>query len=147
MRVQCHFSDYSPRLSFTAISISCSEPICRAAVKSRNRDCLFSISFRDLTAVIHHPANHSGNSVPRDNAIRTRDWSYSVADHSGDTNRTPAAITYHEYQLQDQRRPARAVPSLDASSPAKLRRSFKGVEAPRRRGEAEPEIVEAKLYP
>ena len=42
----------------------------------------------------------SGSMTGR--AIRTKDWTYCVADPSGST-KEPAAVTYHEYQLYDQR--------------------------------------------
>jgi arylsulfatase A-like enzyme len=82
-------------------------------------------------------------------AIRTKDWTYCIADLSGDISK-PAAETYQEYQLYDQR--------ADPNEQVNLagRKEYKETAAELRErltkllafaGEAEPQIVEAKLYP
>jgi arylsulfatase A-like enzyme len=82
-------------------------------------------------------------------AIRTRDWTYCVADLSGSTTEA-AASSYHEYQLYDQRNDPHELVNLAG------RKEYRAVAEQLRgelkklivaAGEAEPEIVLAKLYP
>lgn len=82
-------------------------------------------------------------------AIRTPDWTYCVADISGDTKQ-PAAATYHEYQMYDQRADPHELVNLAGrqeyrEKAAELREQLKKLLVAA--GEAEPEIVAAKLYP
>jgi arylsulfatase A-like enzyme len=82
-------------------------------------------------------------------AIRTRDWTYCVADISGETNE-PAATTYHEYQFYDQRADPHELVNLAGrkeyrAKADELREQLKKLLAAA--GEPEPEIVPAKLYP
>jgi arylsulfatase A-like enzyme len=82
-------------------------------------------------------------------AIRTRDWTYCVADISGATKQ-PASATYHEYQLYDQRADPHELVNLAGrqeyrAKADELRNQLKKLLSDA--GEAEPEIVEAKLYP
>jgi len=82
-------------------------------------------------------------------AIRTRDWTYCVADLSGGTA-TPAASHYQEYQLYDQRADPYELVNLAG------RKEYRKIAAELREelrklivasGEREPEIVPAPLYP
>jgi arylsulfatase A-like enzyme len=82
-------------------------------------------------------------------AIRTKGWTYCVADPTGITD-VPASSKYHEYQMYDQRADPHELVNLAGRKEyseiaATLRDELKKlmVEA----GEAEPEIVSAKLYP
>ena len=82
-------------------------------------------------------------------AIRTKDWTYCIADPTG-AAKEPTSTNYHEYQIYDQR-----------NDPAELvnlvgRKEYRGIadglrdqlkELMAQAGEAEPEIVPAKLYP
>jgi arylsulfatase A-like enzyme len=82
-------------------------------------------------------------------AIRTKDWTYCVADISGDAKQ-PAAKTYHEYQFYDQRADPHELVNLAGRKEYRekaneLRGQLKKLLSAA--GEAEPEIVEAKLYP
>jgi arylsulfatase A-like enzyme len=82
-------------------------------------------------------------------AIRTRDWTYCVADISGDT-KEPAAATYHEYQFYDQRADPDELVNLAGrkeyrANADELRGQLKKLL--NAAGEPDPEIVEAKLYP
>ena len=82
-------------------------------------------------------------------AIRTPDWTYCVADLSGDTKQ-PASSTYHEYQFYDQRADPNELVNLAGRQEYRekadeLRDQLKTLLA--KAGEAEPEIVPAKLYP
>jgi arylsulfatase A-like enzyme len=82
-------------------------------------------------------------------AIRTPDWTYCVADLSGDTKES-AAKTYHEYQFYDQRADPHELVNLAGrkeyrEKAAELREQLKKLLVAA--GEAEPEIVPAKLYP
>jgi arylsulfatase A-like enzyme len=82
-------------------------------------------------------------------AIRTKDWTYCVADPSG-VSKEPAAATYHEYQLYDQRADPHELVNLAGrqeyrSQASELREQLKKLLAAA--GEPEPEIVPAKLYP
>ena len=82
-------------------------------------------------------------------AIRTPDWTYCVADMSGSTT-APAAATYHEYQLYDQRADPHELVNLAGRKEYRqkadeLREQLKKLLVAA--GEAEPEIAQAKLYP
>ena len=82
-------------------------------------------------------------------AIRTPEWTYCVADPAGTVN-TPASTTYHEYQMYDQRADPHELVNLAGrmeyrSKAEELRAQLKKLMAAA--GEAEPEIVPAKLYP
>ena len=82
-------------------------------------------------------------------AIRTPDWTYCVADTSGSTTQ-PSAATYHEYQFYDQRADPHELVNLAGRKEYRvkadeLREQLKKLLAAA--GEAEPEIVPAKLYP
>jgi arylsulfatase A-like enzyme len=82
-------------------------------------------------------------------AIRTRDWTYCVADTSGATN-LPAASTYHEYQFYDQRADPNELVNLAGrqeyrAKADELKEQLKKLMAAA--GEQEAEIVSAKLYP
>lgn len=82
-------------------------------------------------------------------AIRTKDWTYCVADLSGATAE-PAASRYHEYQLYDQRNDPHELVNLAGRKEyrevaGQLRGKLKKLIAAA--GEAEPEIEPAKLYP
>jgi arylsulfatase A-like enzyme len=82
-------------------------------------------------------------------AIRTPDWTYCVAEASGST-KLPAAASYHEYQMYDQRGDPNELVNLAGrqeyrAKADELREQLKKLltEA----GEPTPEIVPAKLYP
>jgi arylsulfatase A-like enzyme len=82
-------------------------------------------------------------------AIRTKDWTYCVADPTGVTG-TPASTNYHEYQMYDQRNDPYELVNLAGrkefrETAEKLRQELKGLIVAS--GEPEPEIVPAKLYP
>jgi arylsulfatase A-like enzyme len=82
-------------------------------------------------------------------AIRTKDWTYCVADPSG-ASKEPAAATYHEYQLYDQRADPHELVNLAGrqeyrSQASELSQQLKKLLVAA--GEPEPEIVPAKLYP
>ena len=82
-------------------------------------------------------------------AIRTRDWTYCVADPAGATD-TPASTNYHEYQMYDQRNDPHELVNLAGrkeyrETADQLREELKGLIVVS--GEPEPEIVPAKLYP
>jgi arylsulfatase A-like enzyme len=82
-------------------------------------------------------------------AIRTPGWTYCVADTSGQT-KEPAAATYHEYQMYDQRADPNELVNLAGrkeyrAKADELREELKKLLASA--GENEPEIVPAKLYP
>jgi arylsulfatase A-like enzyme len=82
-------------------------------------------------------------------AIRTRDWTYCIADLTGATDK-PAAASYHEYQLYDQRNDPHELVNLAGrkeyrETAEKLRAQLKELLA--RAGEDVPEVVPAKLYP
>jgi arylsulfatase A-like enzyme len=82
-------------------------------------------------------------------AIRTKDWTYCVADPTGMTNQ-PASDNYHEYQLYDQRNDPHELVNLAGRMEyrelcSELREELKKLmEAA---GEPAPEIAPAKLYP
>jgi len=82
-------------------------------------------------------------------AIRTKDWTYCVADPSGSTAE-PASATYHEYQLYDQRADPNELVNLAGrkeyrENADELRGELKKLIVAS--GEPEPEILPAKLYP
>jgi arylsulfatase A-like enzyme len=82
-------------------------------------------------------------------AIRTKDWTYCVADPSG-ASKEPAAATYHEYQLYDQRADPHELVNLAGrqeyrSQASELSQQLKKLLVAA--GEPEAEIVPAKLYP
>jgi arylsulfatase A-like enzyme len=82
-------------------------------------------------------------------AIRTRDWTYCVADPSG-AMKEPASTNYHEYQLYDQRNDLHELTNLAGRKEYReiadgLREQLKELMV--QAGEADPEIVPAKLYP
>ena len=82
-------------------------------------------------------------------AIRTKDWTYCVADPSG-ASKEAAAATYHEYQLYDQRADPHELVNLAGrqeyrSQASELSQQLKKLLVAA--GEPEPEIVPAKLYP
>ena len=82
-------------------------------------------------------------------AIRTRDWTYCVADPSGST-KEPAAATYHEYQMYDQRADPNELVNLAGRMEYRAKADELQAELKKllvSAGEAEPEIVPAKLYP
>jgi arylsulfatase A-like enzyme len=82
-------------------------------------------------------------------AVRTREWTYCVADISGATD-APAAVTYREYQMYDQRADPHELVNLAG------RQEYRGKADELREeltkllvgaGESIPEIQAAKLYP
>jgi len=82
-------------------------------------------------------------------AIRTPEWTYCVADLSGDTSK-PAAETYREYQFYDQQNDPFELVNLAGRreyrvKAEELRAQLK--ELLLAAGEKEPEILPAKLYP
>jgi arylsulfatase A-like enzyme len=82
-------------------------------------------------------------------AIRTKDWTYCVADPTGMTNE-PTSTNYHEYQLYDQRNDPHELVNLAGRKEYRdksdeLRDELKKLMVAA--GEAEPDIVPAKLYP
>jgi arylsulfatase A-like enzyme len=81
-------------------------------------------------------------------AIRTPDWTYCVADLSGE--KTVAAKTYTEYQFYDQRADPNELVNLAGRQEYRvkadeLREQLKKLI--KSAGEPEPEILSAKLYP
>jgi arylsulfatase A-like enzyme len=82
-------------------------------------------------------------------AIRTKDWTYCVADLSGDTTKA-AAPAYREYQFYDQRADPNELVNLAGRQEYRAKADELQVELKkmiRAAGEPEPEILEAKLYP
>jgi arylsulfatase A-like enzyme len=82
-------------------------------------------------------------------AIRTKDWTYCVADPTG-TTATSASRNYHEYQLYDQRADPHELVNLAGrkeyrQTADELREKLKKLIIAS--GEPEPEIALAKLYP
>jgi arylsulfatase A-like enzyme len=82
-------------------------------------------------------------------AVRTKDWTYCVADPTGAT-KDPASASYHEYQLYDQRNDPHELVNLTGRKEYReiadgLRDQLKQLMA--QAGEADAEIVPAKLYP
>ena len=82
-------------------------------------------------------------------AVRTKDWTYCVADTTG-TTKDPASASYHEYQLYDQRNDPHELVNLAGRKEYRevadgLCEQLKQLMA--RAGEVDAEIVPAKLYP
>lgn len=82
-------------------------------------------------------------------AIRTKEWTYCVADPTGMTN-GPASENYHEYQIYDQRNDPHELVNLAGRKEYReisdnLRDELKKLMVAA--GEPEPEIAPAKLYP
>lgn len=81
-------------------------------------------------------------------AIRTKDWTYCVADTTG--GKEAAAATYNEYQIYDQRADPHELVNLAGRKEYRvkadeLREQLKKLMVSA--GEPEPEIATAKLYP
>lgn len=82
-------------------------------------------------------------------ALRTRDWTYCVADPTGMTDQ-PNSTNFHEYQMYDQRNDPHELVNLAgrkeyrATADALCEQLKQKIVAS---GEPEPEIVPAKLYP
>jgi arylsulfatase A-like enzyme len=82
-------------------------------------------------------------------AIRTKDWTYCVADPTGAT-KTSASTNYHEYQMYDQRNDPHELVNVAGrkeyrETAEQLRGELKKLIVTS--GDPEPEIVPAKLYP
>jgi len=82
-------------------------------------------------------------------AIRTKEWTYCVADPTGITN-VAASTNYHEYQMYDQRGDPHELVNLAGRKEYRkiaddLQSELKTLMVAA--GESEPEIVTAKLYP
>ena len=82
-------------------------------------------------------------------AIRTKDWTYCVADPTGSTT-APSSTNYHEYQVYDQRADPHELVNLAGrkeyrQTADELREQLKKLIVAS--GEPEPEIAPAKLYP
>jgi arylsulfatase A-like enzyme len=82
-------------------------------------------------------------------AIRTKDWTYCVADPTGAKDQ-PTSENYHEYQLYDQRNDPHELVNLAGRKEYReiadnLRDQLKELMV--QAGEAAPEIAPAKLYP
>ena len=82
-------------------------------------------------------------------AIRTADWTYCIADLSGDISR-PSAETYHEYQVYDLRADPDQMINLAGRKEYRtksedLRKQL--IKLMAAAGEPEPNILPAKLYP
>ena len=82
-------------------------------------------------------------------AIRTKDWTYCVADPTGATN-TAVSTNYHEYQMYDQRNDPHELVNLAGRKEYRqkadeLREELKKLIVAS--GDPEPEMVPAKLYP
>jgi arylsulfatase A-like enzyme len=82
-------------------------------------------------------------------AIRTRDWTYCVADPTGATN-TAVSTNYHEYQMYDQRNDPHELVNLAGRKEYRQQADELCEELKKlivASGDPEPEIVPAKLYP
>jgi len=82
-------------------------------------------------------------------AIRTKDWTYCIADPSGSTT-TAASTNYHEYQMYDQRGDPNELVNLAGRKEYREKANELGARLKKllvAAGEAEPEIAPAKLYP
>ncbi|HEY1768344.1 MAG TPA: sulfatase-like hydrolase/transferase [Terracidiphilus sp.] len=82
-------------------------------------------------------------------AVRTKDWTYCIADPTGMTNE-PASTNYHEYQLYDQRNDPHELVNLAG------RKEYRAISDDLRdrlkqlmvaAGEPAPDVAPAKLYP
>jgi arylsulfatase A-like enzyme len=82
-------------------------------------------------------------------AIRTKDWTYCVADPSGSVAEAHAS-SYHEYQLYDERNDPHQLVNLAGRKETRAVADHLCGELKRlivASGEPEPEILPAKLYP
>ncbi|RRA48081.1 sulfatase-like hydrolase/transferase [Acidipila sp. EB88] len=82
-------------------------------------------------------------------AVRTPDWTYCVADLSGNTKQ-PAARSYSEYQMYDQRADPNELVNLAGRKEYRVKADELREQLKRlliTAGEPEPEILPAKLYP
>jgi arylsulfatase A-like enzyme len=82
-------------------------------------------------------------------AIRTRDWTYCIADPTGTSN-APASNDYHEYQMYDQRNDPHELVNLAGRKEYRERADELREELMKlivASGEPEPEIAPARLYP
>jgi arylsulfatase A-like enzyme len=82
-------------------------------------------------------------------AIRTPEWTYCVVDISGATD-TPAAATYREYQIYDQRADPSELVNLAGRQEYRAKADELRAELVKllaAAGETSPEIQPAKLYP
>ncbi len=82
-------------------------------------------------------------------AVRTRDWTYCIADPTGMTNQ-PVSTNFHEYQLYDQRNDPHELVNLAGRKEYRdtadaLRAQL--IKLMAAAGESEPDIAPAKLYP
>ena len=82
-------------------------------------------------------------------AIRTKDWTYCVAEITGTTNQQAAAV-YQEYQMYDQRNDP--YEQVNLAGRKEFRKQADELQAKLKKlivaaGEPEPEIRPAKLYP
>jgi arylsulfatase A-like enzyme len=82
-------------------------------------------------------------------AVRTKDWTYCVADPTGMTDKA-ASDNYHEYQLYDQRNDPHELVNLVGrkeyrATADELRNELKKLMVAA--GEPDPDITLAKLYP
>jgi arylsulfatase A-like enzyme len=82
-------------------------------------------------------------------AIRTKDWTYCVADPTGATG-TSVSTNYHEYQMYDQRNDPHELVNLAGrkeyrETANELREELKKLIVAS--GDPEPEIAPARLYP
>jgi arylsulfatase A-like enzyme len=82
-------------------------------------------------------------------AIRTKDWTYCVAEITGTTNQM-AATTYQEYQMYDQRNDP--YEQVNLAGRKEFRKQADELQAKLKKllvaaGEPEPEIRPARLYP
>jgi arylsulfatase A-like enzyme len=82
-------------------------------------------------------------------AIRTKDWTYCVAEITGTTNQQAAAV-YQEYQMYDQRNDP--YEQVNLAGRKEFRKQADELQAKLKKlivaaGEPEPEIRAAKLYP
>ena len=82
-------------------------------------------------------------------AIRTKDWTYCVAEITGTTNQM-AATTYQEYQMYDQRNDP--YEQVNLAGRREFRKQADELQAKLKKllvaaGEPEPEIRPARLYP
>ena len=81
-------------------------------------------------------------------AIRTKDWTYCIADSTGAADK-PTSTNYHEYQLYDQRNDPHELVNLAGRKEYRATADELGQQLKElmvQAGEAEPEIVPAKLY-
>ncbi|MBS1815307.1 MAG: sulfatase-like hydrolase/transferase [Acidobacteria bacterium] len=82
-------------------------------------------------------------------AVRTRDWTYCIADITGDVSK-PAAASYREYQMYDLRNDPAELVNLAGRKEYRAKADELQAELKRlmiAAGEKEPVIEEAKIYP